>query len=58
MKKMTGQNLGMFWPKLCWTVLGQVDDLQMGNKTEDQASKITVMYVEFIKQYIQRNCGK
>lgn len=58
MKKVTGQNLGMFWTKLCWTVLGQVNDLQMGNMTEDQPSKITVMYLEFIKQYIRRKCGK
>lgn len=33
MKEVTGQNLGMFWTKVGWAVLGQVNDLQMKNKT-------------------------
>lgn len=37
---MTGQNLGMFWTKVCWTVLGQVDDLQVANRTEDKARRV------------------
>lgn len=34
MKQVTGQNLGMFWPKVGWAILGQVNDLQMGNSTQ------------------------
>lgn len=37
MKKVTGQNLGVFWPKVGWAILGQVNDLQVGNNTQ-QAS--------------------
>lgn len=33
MKEVTGQDLGMLWAEVCWTVLGQVNDLHVKNKT-------------------------
>lgn len=43
MKEVTGQNLGMFWTKVCRTVLGEVNDLQTANKAEDKVCKINCM---------------
>lgn len=37
MEKVAGQNLSMFWAKVDRTVLGQVNNLRIGNKTVDNA---------------------
>lgn len=34
---MAGKNLSMFWAKVDWTVLGQVNNLDTGKKTAHSA---------------------
>lgn len=39
-EEVAGQNLGMFWTKVCRTVLGKVNNLQTGIKTGDDVKLI------------------
>lgn len=57
MKEVTGQNLGMFWTKVCRTVLGEVNDLQTANKTEDNVCKINHMVYIIYKTTHERQVG-